>query len=237
MSDPRPEKVAVVTEVREKFEAADAVLITEYRGLSVADLAALRLSLRGGGGEYRIYKNTFVRRAAADLGLEIADQLSGPTALAFVTPSADGPTPDVAAVAKALRDFAKDNPPLIVKGGILGDQILDPAGAAALASLPTAAEVYSRLAGAVNAQARGVAGGVAATYRSVAYALQAIIDSGHYGADEPVAEAPAEEAAEEPATEVAAEEPVEEAAQESAEPAAEMSTDDNTADTAEEESE
>ena len=83
---PRPEKVAVVTEVRERLSASNGALLTEYRGLKVADLARLRHSLRESGGEYGIYKNTLVRRAAVDLGLDdMVDLLVGPTAIAFVT--------------------------------------------------------------------------------------------------------------------------------------------------------
>ena len=78
MDNPRPEKVAVVDEVRERFDGADAALLTEYRGLNVGELAELRRSLRDAGGEYKIYKNTLVRFAARDLGLEIDDLLTGP---------------------------------------------------------------------------------------------------------------------------------------------------------------
>ena len=103
MDNPRPEKVAVVDEVKERFSAASAALLTEYRGLDVAAISQLRRSLREAGGEYKIYKNTLVRFAARDLGLEIDELLTGPTAIAFV----DG---DAAAVAKALRDSARTNP-------------------------------------------------------------------------------------------------------------------------------
>ena len=117
MENPRPEKVAVVDEVRAKLEAADAAVLTEYRGLNVSATAELRSALRDAGGEYKIYKNTLVRFAARDLGLEIDDLLTGPTAIAFV----DG---DPVNVAKALRDFAKTNPALVIKGGLLGDQLV-----------------------------------------------------------------------------------------------------------------
>src|ERR1700712_2320007 len=113
MENPRPEKVAVVDEVREHFSSSNAVLLTEYRGLNVAAMATLRRSLRTAGGEYKVYKNTLVRLAARDLGLEIDDLLVGPTGIAFV----EG---DPVAVAKALRDFGRTNPDLVVKGGVLG---------------------------------------------------------------------------------------------------------------------
>src|SRR3954469_8537169 len=102
--DPRPEKVAVVDEVRERLSSSSAALLTEYRGLKVGDLASLRRTLRAAGGDYKIYKNTLVRFAARDLGLDDFEALLvGPTAIAFV----DG---DAAAVAKALRDYARTNP-------------------------------------------------------------------------------------------------------------------------------
>ena len=117
MENPRPEKVAVVEEVRAKLEDSSAAVLTEYRGLSVAATAELRRALTNAGGEYKVYKNTLVRIAARDLGLELDDLLTGPTAIAFVTG-------DAVSVAKALQDFAKTNPALVVKGGLLGDQIL-----------------------------------------------------------------------------------------------------------------
>src|SRR5207247_1510601 len=84
MENPRPEKVAVVDEVKGRLSAAGAALLTEYRGINVSDMATLRRSLRAAGGEYKIYKNTLVRFAVRDLGLEIEDLLLGPTAIAFV---------------------------------------------------------------------------------------------------------------------------------------------------------
>ena len=84
MDNPRPEKVAVVDEVRERFVGQQAALLTEYRGINVADMPTLRRSLRDAGGDYKIYKNTLVRFAARELGLEIEDLLTGPTAIAFV---------------------------------------------------------------------------------------------------------------------------------------------------------
>ena len=114
MENPRPEKVAVVTEVRERFEAADAALLTEYRGLNVKALADLRRQLRPSGGEYKVYKNTLVRFAARDLGAgELEALLTGPTAITFVRG-------DAAAAAKTLRDYARTNQNLVVKGGLLG---------------------------------------------------------------------------------------------------------------------
>jgi large subunit ribosomal protein L10 len=201
MENPRPDKVAVVEEVRGKLEGADAVLLTEYRGLTVTELGALRGAMRSAGGEYKVYKNTLVRLAAKELGIDIDDVLVGPTALAFVSAKEDGSPGDIATVAKAVQDFAKTQPLLVLKGGLLGDKVLDTAGAKALASLPTADEVYARLAGAINGSARGLASVVSGVHRSLAYVLQAAIDAKVFAGDAPVAEpeaAPEPEAAAEP---------------------------------------
>jgi len=183
MENPRPEKVAVVDEVRERFSAADAALLTEYRGLNVAQMAALRRSLREAGGSYKIYKNSLVRFAARDLGLEIDDLLTGPTAIAFV----DG---DPVLVAKALRDFAKTNEQLVVKGGILGDVLLSAADAKALADVAPREELLARLAGAMAAPMQQFAGLLQALPRNFAYGLQALINEG--GAPGAPASVPAE---------------------------------------------
>ena len=117
MGDPNTDKAAIVAEVREKLDASDGALLTEYRGLDVPALAALRRELRAAGGEYKIYKNTLVRIAAANAGIEIDDELlTGPTAIAFVNAKEDGSPGDAAAVAKALKEFAKTNEQLVLKG-------------------------------------------------------------------------------------------------------------------------
>ena len=208
MENPRPEKVAIVEEVRQKFEAADAVILTEYRGLTVGELGKLRNGMSVGGGEYKVYKNTLVRLAAKEAGLDLDDKLTGPTALAFVTTNEDGTGGDIAAVAKAIRDFAKTQPLLVIKGGVLGDVILSEQEAKALADLPTASEIYARLAGAINGQARGLASVISGIHRSLGYVFQAAIDANAFAGDAGTASAPAaEEPAEEaPAVEAAADE-------------------------------
>jgi len=209
MENPRPEKVAVVDEVRERLSSSSAALLTEYRGLDVAQMAALRRSLREAGGSYKIYKNTLVRFAARDLGLEIEDLLTGPTAIAFV----DG---DAVNVAKALRDFARTNENLVVKGGVLGDKLLSAAEAKALADVAPREELLARLAGAMAAPMQQFAGLLQAVPRSFAYGLAALIEQGGAPGAR-VDEAPAAEpaAAEAPATEApAAEAPEADAAPE-----------------------
>ena len=169
MENPRPEKVAVVDEVRERLAAADAALLTEYRGMNVKALAELRRQLRPAGGEYKVYKNTLVRFAVRDLGLEIEDLLTGPTAIAFV----DG---DPVTVAKALRDFARTNTALVVKGGLLGDKTLSAAGTQALADVEPREVLLAKLAGAMAAPMVQFAGLLQALPRNFAYGLQALIN-------------------------------------------------------------
>jgi len=197
MENPRPEKVAVVEEVRAKLEAADAAVLTEYRGLNVSATAELRRALREAGGEYKIYKNTMVRFAARDLGLEIEDLLTGPTAIAFV----DG---DPVAVAKALRDFAKTNPALVIKGGLLGDKALDEAAVKALADVEPREVLLARLAGAIAAPMTQFAGLLEALPRNFAYGLKALIDQGGAPGAPADAPTPAEAPAEAPAPEAEA---------------------------------
>ena len=197
MENPRPEKVAVVEEVRAKLEAADAAVLTEYRGLNVSATAELRRALRAAGGEYKIYKNTLVRFAARDLGLEIEDLLTGPTAIAFV----DG---DPVAVAKALRDFAKTNPALVIKGGLLGDKALDEAAVKALADVEPREVLLARLAGAIAAPMTQFAGLLEALPRNFAYGLKALIDQGGAPGAPADAPTPAEAPAEAPAPEAEA---------------------------------
>lgn len=224
---PRPEKVAVVDEVRERLEGTSATILTEYRGLSVDQLAELRTSLRNIGGDFKVYKNTLVRFAARDLNLEIEDLLTGPTALAFVTDKPDGSPGDAVDVAKVLKDFGKDNPALVLKGGVLGENLLSADDTKALAEVEPREVLLAKLAGGMAAPMQKFAGLLQALPRNFAYGLKALIDQG--GAPgAPVDEAPAAEEA--PADDGPAEEapvdeaPAEEAAAAEETPAAEADT-------------
>jgi large subunit ribosomal protein L10 len=239
MENPRPEKVAVVEEVRERLDSASAALLTEYRGLDVAAISALRRELRKVGGEYKIYKNTLVRFAARDLGLELEDLLTGPTAIAFTTDRPDGTPGDAVDVAKALRDFARGNPSLVVKGGVLGTRPLSADEARALADVEPREVLLSKLAGLLAAPMVQMAGLLEALPRNLAYGLKALIDQGGApgapaaaepsapepaaeedapaAAEEPAADAPTDTADEAPAEEAPAEEPAAEAAPENTE--------------------
>ena len=199
MENPRPEKVAVVDEVRSRLGAADAAILTEYRGLTVADLAALRRALAAVGGDYKVYKNTLVRLAVAGGHHEpLEGLLVGPTAIAFVSG-------DISAVAKTLRDYARGNPALVVKGGMLGTGVLSAAELAALADLPSRDVLLARVAGGLAAPLQQLAGLLQALPRNLAYGLKALIERGEAQAG-PVAPEPA--AGEPVAPEPAAGEPV-----------------------------
>ncbi len=178
MEDPRPEKVAIVEEVREKLTNSTGAVLTEYRGLDVPALAELRRALREAGGEYKIYKNTLVRLAAREIGLEIDELLTGPTAIAFIGEKPDGTPGDVSAAAKALKIFAKANDALVVKGGMLEDKLLSSDDLKVLAELPSREVLLAQLAGAFQAPMARLAGLLQALPRNFAYGLKALIDQG-----------------------------------------------------------
>jgi len=218
MDNPRPEKVAVVAEVRERLEAADGAIVTEYRGMTVGQIQTLRKSMKAAGGDYKVFKNTLVRRAIADTeNAGLADLLVGPTGIAFVQG-------DVSAAAKALRDFAKATPTLVLKGGVVDGSVLSAKDLTALADLPSREVLLSMFAGALAAPMRNLAGLMKAVPQSLAYGLAALRDSMPAAASAPAAaeEAPAAPAADEseaavtdvaeaPAEEPTADEPTEEA--------------------------
>jgi large subunit ribosomal protein L10 len=170
MSNIRSEKEAVVAEIRGKLESASAVLITEYRGLTVANLAELRLKLRTTGTEYRVYKNTLARFAAREAGIAGLDEIFvGPTAIAFV----DG---DVAAVAKTLKEYAKTNPLLVLRGGAVAGKLVTAKDVEILADLPPREVMLSQFAGLLQSPLVKTAGLLQALPRNMAYGLKALID-------------------------------------------------------------
>jgi len=199
----RPEKVAVVEEIRTKLDESDAAVLTEYRGLTVHELADLRASLRPSGTQYKVFKNTLALRAIEGRGLDdIAGLFEGPVAIAFVQG-------DAAAAAKALRDFGKDHEALVVKGGLLGERVITPVDITALAELPSREVLLTQIAGLFQQPLTRAAGLFQAFPRNFAYGVKALIDQRVAGgesapaaeeapaAEAPVAEAPAEATSEE----------------------------------------
>jgi large subunit ribosomal protein L10 len=146
----RPDKAAAVAELTESFRSSNAAVLTEYRGLTVAQLKELRRSL-GENAQYAVVKNTLTKIAANQAGIDsLDDMLAGPSAIAFVSG-------DPVTVAKALRDFAKANPNLVVKGGYFDGKPLDASEVMKLAELESREVVLAKLAGAVKASLFGAA--------------------------------------------------------------------------------
>jgi large subunit ribosomal protein L10 len=169
-SEPRADKVAIVEEITAKLNDSVAVFVSEYRGMSVGQLAGLRSPLRDAGAEHKVYKNTLARIAATAAGFEsLNEYLLGPTALTFVTG-------DSVAAAKALLDQSKANPLLVIKGGVLGDAPMTADDVKALASLPSREVLLAQLAGAFQAPLVKTAGLLQALPRNFAYGLSALID-------------------------------------------------------------
>ena len=164
----RAEKVAAVAELTERFQASSGAVLTEYRGLTVAQLGELRQSL-GENATFTVVKNTLTKIAAteAGVGAELEQLLSGPSAIAFV----EG---DVVEAAKGLRDFAKANPLLVIKGGVLDGKGMTPAEITRLADLEPRDVLLAKLAGAMKATMANAAATMAALPTQMARLLAAL---------------------------------------------------------------
>ncbi|WP_130014046.1 50S ribosomal protein L10 [Serinicoccus sediminis] len=162
-----PEKVAAIAELTEKFRSSGGAVLTEYRGLRVSQITELRASMRE-HATYAVVKNTLTKRAAAEAGIEGLDEhLQGPTAIAFVTG-------DPVEAAKGLRDFAKANPALVIKGGVLDGRPLSPAEITTLADLESREVLLAKLAGAMKGNLSKAAGLFAAPLSSTARVVEAL---------------------------------------------------------------
>ena len=186
----RPDKAAAVAELTEDFRTANATVLTEYRGLTVTAMKQLRRAL-GADTKYSVVKNTLTKIAAKDAGVDISDDLLvGPSAVAFIKG-------DPINAAKSLRDFQKENPFLIIKGGIYEGKSVTPAELMELANLESREVLLAKLAGAMKASMAKAA----ATFD----ALRAKMEAGAPAAPAPVAEAVVEAPAQDaPAEAVAA---------------------------------
>lgn len=163
------QKSQVVSEITEKFQRASGVVLADYRGLTVAQVTQLRAQLRQAGVEYRVLKNTLVRRAANEVGVEGLDTyLEGPTALAF---SADPVAP-----AKVLMEFAKANKlkTFKIKAGVLEGKVIGPEGVKALAELPTREVLLSMVLRGMQAPLTGMANVLQGPIRKMGYALEEV---------------------------------------------------------------
>jgi len=203
---PNATKIERVAELKEQIESANALLLTEYRGLTVEEITELRRSLRDVDASLSVIKNTLMQRAANDAGIaELDELLVGPSAIAFVNG-------DVVAVAKKLKDASKQFPALVIKGGYMDGAPLDAAGASSLADLESREVMLSKIAGMLKSEMSRAAATFIATQSKFLSLLEAYKEK-----------LPAEEA---PAAEAAAEAPAEEAAPAEAEASAESEASD-----------
>ena len=190
---PRPEKVQAVADIKEQIEAAEAVFVTEFRGLTVTQLQKLRASLREAGAEYKVVKMTLARRAAAELDIAgIDEHLMGPTALAFANT-------DPVATAKALREVGDGNDKFVIKAGILSGEVLLPEQIKKLASIEPREVLLAKIAGAAKAPLAKGAGMFASFTRNAATMMSQLLEKKESGDVTPAGDGPAETAPAEPA--------------------------------------
>ena len=207
----RPDKAAAVAELTEDFRSANATVLTEYRGLTVTSMKELRRSL-GSETKYSVVKNTLTKIAAKNAGVDLSeDLLVGPSAIAFVKG-------DPIDAAKSLKDFQKENPFLVIKGGIFEGKAVTTAEIMKLADLESREVLLSKLAGAMK--------GTMAKAARTLDALRLKLEAGAPAVEAPaaeavVAEAPVAEAAAEAPVEAVADAPAAEAVVEEAAPAVE----------------
>lgn len=167
MAITKARKEKLVAEYLELFKKSQALFLTDYRGLPMSGMSALRAKVRDGGGEYHIAKNTLAMRALKEAGLPAPDDLlAGPTAVGFALN-------DVPGVAKALVDFSRESEFLKIKGGLMGNRMLTSAEVEALAALPPLPVVRAQLIGLISAPASRLAGLTAASVRQVVNVLKA----------------------------------------------------------------
>jgi large subunit ribosomal protein L10 len=180
--EPRPEKVAVVNELREKFSSSEIGILVNFQGLNVAEINELRRRFRGAGVQFKVYKNTLLSIALESLGVEgYESYLVGPTGVAFSS--------DAVAPAKVLVEFIKEFEKPQIKGAILGKRVLDAEAVPELTKLPSRDELIAKLVGGINAPianlvyvlnganpASGLVNVLQGTINKVVYVLKAIAD-------------------------------------------------------------
>lgn len=166
----RNKKEQVVAALVKCFKEAQTVMVTDFKGIPMEQLSELRLKLRAAGADYQVAKNTLVKLAAKGTPLEqLGDMMVGNNALAYTSG-------DPAALAKVLNDFAKGNDKFIIKGGTLGDKVLNPVQIKALASMPSREVMLGTLLGTLNAVPTNFVRVLAAVPQKLVYCLAAIRD-------------------------------------------------------------
>lgn len=194
---PRPEKVQAVADIKERLEGAEAVFLTEYRGLTVKAVQTLRRSLRDSGAEYKVVKMTLAQLAAGEAGVDgLNEYLLGPTAIAFANS-------DPVATAKALKDFSKSNEVFVLKAGLLSGNILTAEEVSRLADIEPRPVLLAKIAGAAKAPLSAAAGLFASFNRSAATMFNQLLEKKESGSSLAEGAAEATLASDEPTTETA----------------------------------
>jgi large subunit ribosomal protein L10 len=165
---PRPEKTAEVEGLQERLRRATAVILTDFRGLTVSEITQLRGRLRAAGVEYRVVKNRLLGIAGRAVGLgDVGPMLEGPTAVAFTGT-------DPVAAAKIIQEFSRQTRKLAIKGSIVEGRLYDEARTRALADLPGRQDLLARAVGGIAAPLAALAGVLSAVPRNLVYALDEI---------------------------------------------------------------
>jgi len=163
-------KEELLSQYTDLFSRSSAAILTDYRGLTMGDITRLRNRLREIHGEYHVTKNRLVKLALQQAGITVPEGLlEGPTATGFCFE-------DVAAIAKLLVDFSKESKALVIKGGVLGDRVLDPDQVTALAELPPRPVVLGQVLGAIQGPAAGITRAIAGGIRGILYVLTARVE-------------------------------------------------------------
>jgi len=163
---PRTEKLERVAELKRRIEGSNALLLAEYRGLTVSEITALRRSLREADASLAVVKNTLMQRAAAEAGLELSELLTGPSAVAFVGG-------DAVTAAKQIKAAAKLHPTLVLKGGFMDGQVLSADEANRLADLESREVLLSKIAGLFQGEMRRAA----STFQSAQARFLALLEA------------------------------------------------------------
>jgi large subunit ribosomal protein L10 len=191
---PRPEKVQAVADIKERLVGAEAVFLTEYRGLSVKAVQILRRSLRASGAEYKVVKMTLAQLAAGEAGVEgLNEYLLGPTAIAFANS-------DPVATAKALKDFSKANEVFVLKAGLLSGNVLTPEEVSKLADIEPRPVLLAKIAGAAKAPLSAAAGMFASFNRNAATMFNQLLEKKESGSSPAESASEASLPADEPTT-------------------------------------
>ncbi len=162
------QKRDVIDEIRGHIDSAQSIVLVEYRGLNVEELTELRSKFREGNVHYKVYKNTMMKLAFEEAGLEgFNEYLTGPNAVAFSME-------DAVSGAKIANEFAKTHEELVIKAGVVDGSVIDAAGVKALASLPSKEVLVAQVLGTLNAPIAGLANVLQGTIRKAVYALNAV---------------------------------------------------------------